>query len=190
MRTPPLARTAERSRRSDLAGRPNASARCSRARRPRAPSSSDRRRCAAAASAWLGRCCPTATRWSRRTRTSSPGRLTHAERLPTHGEHLQRRRRREPALALAQAHARQPEAANTRRFRNHESGATSSFIGAGDLTAASASRTARAAAPRPDPVRRQSSSLSGPRQAAPAGYRQPRSASSRAGSARVNQCGL
>jgi len=55
--------------------------------------------------AWLGRCCSTATRSSRRTRASSPGRLTHAERLPTHGEHLQRRRRREPALALAHRHA-------------------------------------------------------------------------------------
>ena len=52
-------------------------------------SNSQRTRRRTAATAWLGRCCPTATRWSRRVRTNSPGRLTHAERLPTHGEHLQ-----------------------------------------------------------------------------------------------------
>jgi hypothetical protein len=109
--------------------------------------------------AWLRRCCSTATRWSRRMRTSSPGRLTHAERLHTHGEHLQRRGRREPALAPFIRTRPQPEAANSRRFRNHEHRALSARAAAPrEVTASGRMRSPARPAPgahaRAKPTRR------------------------------------
>ncbi len=70
--------------------------------------------------AWLGRCCSTATRWSRRTRTSTradspmPSVCIRMVNICSAEDAGNRR-----SLSLIRTRP-QPEAANTRRFRNHE----------------------------------------------------------------------